>query len=488
MVAHWGSIMTAHAQDQLTLSALSDPRAAFVLAWGSFRAELTPRTDAEANLTLQKIRMAAANLKPGMAIMPVLTILIAAMHLRWFEWWYPALWAALTIAAWIPGWRAVVRLLSAPEGSLDARRTTRSVLWRTSLFVVCYGSLGLWFWVPAEPLNHMSVTVVLLGSSIAGAMTAAWLPLSLFQIAVYVGSAMVLFLSQVEGGVYYEIAGLALFYAVFVTGVVISLHAYSVRLLNLESHKDGLIADLRRSNQVKSDFLANMSHELRTPMNAILGFSEVIKDELMGPSDKPVYRNYAADIHASGAHLLGLINDILDLSKIEAGKFELKEREFDLFDIAGVAVRMIALKIEEKNIALSVAIPPGTTIWGDPHAFRQIALNVASNALKFTPANGRIDVWLSRDDNFLTIHTRDTGCGIHAEDLERVFESFGQGRHDVTLAEKGTGLGLPIVRGLMRAHGGDAALVSEVGKGTEVRLTLPMSRVRALPPLGRAAA
>jgi two-component system cell cycle sensor histidine kinase PleC len=473
--------MTAPAHDQLTISALSDPRAAFVLARQSFRAEIAPKTEAEAKLTLQKIRMAAANLKPGMAIMPILSILIALVHMRWFEWWYPALWAAITIAAWIPGWRFVVRLLSAPDDSLDPRQTTRAVLWRTSLFVFCYGSLGLWFWVPHEPLNHMTVTIILLGSSIAGAMTAAWLPLSLLQIAVYVGSAVFLFLQRGEGGVYYEIAGLALFYAVFVSGVVISLHAYSVRLLNLESHKDDLIADLRRSNQVKSDFLANMSHELRTPMNAILGFSEVIKDEVMGPSNKPIYRDYAADIHASGSHLLGLINDILDLSKIEAGKFELREQEFDLHDIAQIAVRMIALRIEQKRIRLSVAIPQGLTVWGDPHAFKQIALNIASNALKFTPEGGTIDCWLTRDDGFLTIHVRDSGCGIRQDDLERVFESFGQGRHDVAQADKSTGLGLPIVRGLMRAHGGDATLISEVGKGTEVRLTMPLSRVRSWP-------
>jgi two-component system cell cycle sensor histidine kinase PleC len=469
--------MSAH--DELTISALSDPRAAFALARASLRAELAPATDAEAHLTLQKIRMAAANLKPGMATMPLLIVLIALVNLRWFDWWYPALWAGLAICAWVPGWYAVVKLLSAPDGALDPYRTTRSILWRTSLFVFAYGSLGFWFWSPGAPLNHMTIAVILLGSSIAGAMTAAWLPLSLIQICVYVGSAMALFLAEGGGGVYFELSGLAVFYALFVTGVIISLHAYSVRLLTLESHKDTLIEDLRRSNHVKSEFLANMSHELRTPMNAILGFSEVIKDELMGPSDKPIYRSYAADIHHSGAHLLGLINDILDLSKIEAGKFELKETDFDLFDIAQGAVRMVALKIAEKRIKLNVRIPQGLMLWGDPHAFKQIALNIASNAVKFTPPTGSIDVWLSCGGGFMTVHIRDSGCGIRPDDLERVFESFGQGRHDVTLADKGTGLGLPIVRGLMRAHGGDARLVSELGKGTEVRLTIPLARVRA---------
>jgi two-component system cell cycle sensor histidine kinase PleC len=462
-------------------------RAAFALALSSLPGELFPRTPAEASLTLQKVRMAAANLKTGMATMPALIVMIAAMNCLWTPWPVAASWAFIALAAWVPGWLITLKLLTDDSRHLDPRRTILAVLWRTSFFVVCYGSLGFWFWFPGDPLNHMTIAVILLASSIAGAMTAAWLPLSILQIGVYVGSAALLFAMRGESAVHSLIALLAVFYAVFVGGVIFSLHAYSARLLNLESSKDRLIEELRRSNQTKSEFLANMSHELRTPLNAILGFSEVIKDEIMGPNHQPLYRAYAHDIHSSGAHLLGLINDILDLSKIEAGKFELKEQAFDLSDIAENAVRMIALRIAQKGIALSVAIPKGLIVWGDPAAFRQIALNVSTNAVKFTPDGGAIDCWLTHDTHVLTVHLRDTGCGIRAEDLERVFESFGQGRHDVALSEKGTGLGLAIVRGLLRAHGGDASLVSEVGKGTEVRMTIPMWRVRVLPDAARAA-
>lgn len=473
--------MNTPGQDDLTLRALSNPRAAFELARATFRAEIAPATDAEARQTLQKIRMAATNLKPGMATMPVLIVMIALLQLQWLDWRYPALWAALSIAAWVPGWQAVVRLLSQPDGALEPFRTTRSVLWRTSLFASVYGSMGFWFWVPGDPLNHMTVTVILLGSSIAGAMTAAWLPLSFVQIAIYVGSAVILFVARGDDPVYHGLAGLAAFYALFVTGVVISLHAYSLRLLNLENHKDDLIEDLRRSNQVKSDFLANMSHELRTPMNAILGFSEIIKDEVMGPNHQPLYKSYAGDIHASGSHLLGLINEILDLSKIEAGKFELNEIEVDAFDVIEGTKRIISLRAAQKGVALINEVPQGLIVRGDPSAMRQMSLNLASNALKFTPAGGTIRCYLESYKGEFCIVTEDTGCGIHPGDIPRLFENFGQGRHDVANTEKGTGLGLPIVRGLARAHGGDVTIESELGKGTKVRVTMDPARVVRIP-------
>ena len=240
-------------------------------------------------------------------------------------------------------------------------------------------------------------------------------------------------------------------------------------------------AQAEAANRAKSDFLANMSHELRTPMNAILGFSEIIKDELMGPSGQPVYRAYAADIHASGAHLLTLIDAVLDLSKIEAGKHELREAEVDLFAVIEDTMRVIRLRAEEKGVTLINAVPHRTLLYADASALRQVALNLASNALKFTPGGGSVRVGLTATEGKLGIVVCDTGSGIRAEDMEKIFETFGQGKHEVASPERGTGLGLPIARGLMRAHGGDLTLSSTFGKGTTALATLPLARILEWP-------
>lgn len=462
----------------------ASPAAAFALAWRCLRPDLFPRTPDEAQAAAVKMRMALESLNFGMMAMPLSVCLMALLYGIWFPLTYTLSWAAVCVVVWFPCWLGTRRIAEGP--SAETASGILDIFLRVSTFVLAFGWQIALFWIPGDPYNNLAVTVNMVGATVAAVMTAAWLPLSLVQLFFYLGLVMIV--GFWSGGVSQYIAGMGFVFGPFMLGVVATLHAHLSRLLFLESHKDKLIAELQASNRAKSDFLANMSHELRTPLNAILGFSEVIKDEVMGPNHQPLYKSYAGDIHASGSHLLGLINDILDLSKIEAGKFELKEQEFDLHDIAQIAVRMIALRITEKEIALTVDIPKGLTIWGDPHAFKQIALNIASNAVKFTPKSGSIDCWLVRDTEYLTVHVRDTGCGIRSEDLERVFESFGQGRHDVTLAEKGTGLGLPIVRGLIRAHGGDATLISEAGQGTEVRIHIPMSRVRALPDLSRAAA
>jgi two-component system cell cycle sensor histidine kinase PleC len=226
-----------------------------------------------------------------------------------------------------------------------------------------------------------------------------------------------------------------------------------------------------------------MSHELRTPMNAILGFSEVIKDEVLGPNGRPDYRSYAADIHSSGSHLLTLINTILDLSKIEAGKFELHDEEASLQDIVEDALRILRLKAGQKGVTLINEIPPGVTLQVDASAMRQVALNLISNAVKFTPAGGSVHASIDMSGDALKLVVTDTGCGIRPEDIEKVFETFGQGRHDVANLEQGTGLGLPISRGLMRAHGGDLTLASTLGQGTRVTASFPLSRVLAHVPL-----
>jgi signal transduction histidine kinase len=229
------------------------------------------------------------------------------------------------------------------------------------------------------------------------------------------------------------------------------------------------------ANVAKTNFLSNMSHELRTPLNAILGFSELLGNDKFTQNRA----EYAQVINESGQHLLMLINDILDLAKIEAGKMELQEKKVDISAIIRDCVHMMQAKADAGHVSLSSDIDPALPrLRGDERALRQIMLNLVSNALKFTPDGGSVRVFARIEQSgAIALGVADTGVGIPLEDQARVFENFGQGRHDAVHADKGTGLGLPIVKGLAGAHGGRVELQSETGKGTCVTVVLPSERI-----------
>ncbi len=232
------------------------------------------------------------------------------------------------------------------------------------------------------------------------------------------------------------------------------------------------------ANRSKSDFLANVSHELRTPLNAIIGFSEIMMGEMFGPIGRPQYREYAKDIHASGVHLLSLINDILDLSKIEAGKHELHLEEIDLSAAVGACLRLVRDRATAGALTLEAGIAPDLPpLIADERALKQILLNLLSNAVKFTPAGGRVVVRgaLDKAGDF-AIAVSDTGIGIAEADIERAMAAFSQVENPLTRKVGGTGLGLPLVRLLAGLHDGSLALASRPGAGTTVTVTLPRRR------------
>ncbi len=222
-----------------------------------------------------------------------------------------------------------------------------------------------------------------------------------------------------------------------------------------------------------------MSHELRTPLNAILGFSEVMQTEVLGPLGNDTYKEYVNDINSSGTHLLNVINEILDLSRIEAGRHELQEEALRLSHVVEDAKHMVDLKAKTKNVKVSLfAEKQMPLIWADEKAVRQIALNLLSNALKFTPTGGQITInigWTSSGGQYFSI--TDTGPGIPEEEIPVVLSSFGQGSIAIKSAEEGSGLGLPIVQALMHMHEGKFELKSQLRKGTTVTATFPRSRV-----------
>jgi signal transduction histidine kinase len=229
---------------------------------------------------------------------------------------------------------------------------------------------------------------------------------------------------------------------------------------------------LETASRHKSEFLANMSHELRTPLNAIIGFSEVLSERMFGEvNDKQA--EYLADILESGRHLLSLINDILDLSKIEAGRMELEPSEFDLPGAIENTLILVRERAQRREIALGHTLDARLgTFRGDERKVKQVLLNLLSNALKFTPEGGRIDVRAALENGAAEISVTDTGVGIAAEDQATVFEEFRQVGSAAKKAE-GTGLGLAISRKFVELHGGRIWVTSELGKGSTFAFTLP---------------
>jgi PAS domain S-box-containing protein len=242
------------------------------------------------------------------------------------------------------------------------------------------------------------------------------------------------------------------------------------------------------ANRSKSQFLATMSHELRTPLNAIIGFAEIMENQVMGPIGNEHYQSYISDIHLSGSHLLQLINDILDLTKAEAGMLELNEDLVDIGAAIGAVARVTSAPIEKAGLSLILDLPSDLpALRADERKVRQVFFNLIGNSVKFTPAGGQIRISGAFDrTEGVRIAVADTGIGIAPDDLERVFEPFMQVDSSFARQHHGTGLGLPAVKAIMELHGGTIALRSTLGEGTEATVNFPLDRVVAAPAAVRA--
>jgi len=229
------------------------------------------------------------------------------------------------------------------------------------------------------------------------------------------------------------------------------------------------------ANRAKGDFLANMSHELRTPLNAIIGFSEVISNELFGPILNEKYLEYITDIHASSLHLLSIINDVLDMSKIEAGKVELAKELVPIQSLIREVMRMVHERAQSRDIELTSQMSEQEVdIWADERSMKQIFLNLLSNAIKFSREGGTVCVRAIADRSDVAVfEIEDHGIGMNEEEQERALQPFGQAQPATTRTYGGTGLGLPITKGLVEAHGGTLTITSRAGVGTTVRIVLP---------------
>jgi two-component system cell cycle sensor histidine kinase PleC len=235
------------------------------------------------------------------------------------------------------------------------------------------------------------------------------------------------------------------------------------------------------ANQAKSKFLANMSHELRTPLNAIIGFSEIMASGMFGPLGADKYREYCSDIHGSGQYLLDVINDILDMAKIEAGRIRLDFEDLDLDTMLTEAMRVVSARAEEKQLTVTARIDPDLRLRADRRAIKQIALNLLSNAVKFTPAGGRVTLRGRAGGDGVVLSIADTGIGIPPDSLARLGRPFEQVESQLTKSHQGSGLGLAIAKSLAELHGGRMRIRSTLGKGTLVAVQLPVAPCCSLP-------
>ncbi|PLX39156.1 MAG: two-component sensor histidine kinase [Hyphomicrobiales bacterium] len=450
-----------------------------------------PAFDRELTAMFARNHLAAA------ILLPALTIIIGVIAGIWMEKVIVISWASLTLAA------NAILLGTCRRFSQQPLHQVELAKWRSKLTIASLLYSIAWigyFLLSSDTANSFEIfqfatmlvvvaVLTMLSSSLPVTSAAATIPITLATVAIYVAKQEV---------VYYIMAAMALGAQTFFIALGYRLYKSSLTTLEHRAEKDALIAELEQAtaisddsrrraeeaNLAKSRFLATMSHELRTPLNAILGFSEVIKNEILGPVENETYKEYISDIHSSGQHLLTLINEILDLSRIEAGRQKLVEEAVTLPYIVEDCVHMMSLKARGKDLQIIEQIEPDLPkLWGDERAIRQVILNVLSNAVKFTPAGGKIKAkvgWTAGGGQYVAV--RDTGPGIPEDEIPIVLSAFGQGSLAQKSAEPGTGLGLPICQALINLHGGTFDLKSKLREGTEVLITFPPERVLDIMP------
>lgn len=451
-----------------------------------------------AKLELDQLRLAEKNVQPALYALPFFGAVVCVMLSAWVP--VPDLFAwfvVLTISG-IRYW------LSA--SFLEAANPTPKQVstWHNWLAFGTFGANIVWmyplfaFYHQCSETGQLLLTLVAGCSLSAGAvMTASSKKLLVAAMLPHAAAAVISPL-MIGTPLHLGLSALAVGLSLFIAYVGWTVHLSNRDLFLTREDKNELIEQLaaakfesdkarqkaEAASQAKSEFLANMSHELRTPLNAILGFSDLMRKEIFGPLGAHQYKEYVTHVSDSGALLLGLINDVLDLAKIEAGRTSIRPVELSIPELAQQALKMFEVRAADRQVTLKTELDQNLPLLlADERGMHQVLLNLVSNAIKFTRPGGAVTLFAKRKPNGeLDLGVRDTGVGIDPADIDAVFAAFGQGRHDIANPEKGTGLGLPITRGLIEAHGGKVSLQSELGKGTTVTCHFPRERITAPQP------
>ncbi len=461
-------------------------------------APLTPKTPVEAQIRLEQLRaLAEANRKS----IPVglIALLLAWLDLQWaspavvLSWFLPQLAAHVCMIA---GSRAFLARKHVPK---DAAKETLRMMLVSLPLVLLWPTMAWCIWVAGDAVNNAFVIIFLLASMAAAVLQIGFVrQVALPGLVLYLpllaffrlrGPTLVTLLDpvlQVGGGV-------------LILRLCLSFEE-SFRMLALKSiEKEALASELTQTaaelreardqaeeaSASKSKFLAHMSHELRTPLNAIIGFSDVIRNAMYGPVSPPRYGAYIEDIHRSGLHLLNLINNLLDLAKIESGRHELQESDIDLDAVSTGALRLVQMQARQSGIVLLTEIEPRLKLRADERAVTQILTNLLSNAVKFTESGGEVTIFAHEiAGGAIALGVKDTGGGMEPEDVQRALQPFVQVSHFATVEGWGSGLGLPLVKALTELHGGSFHIESHRGIGTCAWCEFPADRSvqAALPP------
>ena len=425
--------------------------------------------------------------------LPILALIFSAASLLWTPY--------LTVAAWLAcifGCQALQlyickfyhrnkgddKTISEWIGMLAASEFLYAACWSLPLYV---------FWQEGNSVQHTFLVSILMAVIAVRIMIASnYLPVILAGTGFITFNIAIRCTIEAEP-LYIALGAMAIITEIFFIQLSKRLEKTARDMLIFKAHREKLISELEQArseaeigrelaeaaNRAKSRFLATMSHELRTPLNAIMGFSEILANELMGPHSVEAYREYSDDIHHSGNYLLHLINDILDLSRIEAGKHEIKDEKIDLAKLVADCLKLVKMKAREKDQQLIADIPAELPkLRADERSIRQIWINLLSNAIKFSNGNAKITAGCKlAANNSVSIYVADNGPGMDAAEIDKVMGAFSRGDSATKLAIDGAGLGLAIVSGLAKLHQAEFRLESKPGKGTTAIVTFPPVRV-----------
>ena len=465
------------------------------------RQRLTSSSGTRASFDFELLDEYADARSSSALVLPVMFTILAAFSALWVQPFAAAGWAGLVAAANVGVVLAARQFKRISPEQFIASRWTATFITVEMIYGVAWSLLATFtlFGEDSPGLAVVMFALALVGIA-ANSVSTRTLPGATVMATLPVALTVAINLVVLGGTLNWSLAAVTIGAEIFFVYLARTMHASKLEEIVHQAEKDQLINELEEARQMSDEarrhaeqaniakwqFLATMSHELRTPLNAIIGFSEVLQSELLGPHAVPQYKEYAGDIHSSGQHLLNLINELLDLSRIEAGKYELNEEAVSLVDIAEDCRRMVEIRAKAKGIELSFTYGNNLPkLWGDERAIRQVALNLLSNAIKFTPQSGKVALMVARStDGGQLISVRDNGPGIPEGEIETVLSSFGQGSLAQKTAEQGAGLGLPIVQKIMELHQGRFDLFSKLRFGTEAIATFPRARVMdALAPV-----
>ncbi|MDO8289621.1 MAG: HAMP domain-containing sensor histidine kinase [Parvibaculum sp.] len=460
----------------------------------NLRAGLRHNRQASSDISrLAQMRVLAESQNAVPFVLPILIVAYCSSLLPVIEWPRLVAWGTLMIGLHLYSGYNARKFLQQTGENIDVNFWAQRFEGVSLAFSLTLSSVLFLFWLPDSILyQNYIISTIAISLAPMTLVTICYVPVLYRTLLPLIGGLALRFLTSGDPG-HIVVALVLVVFGFMLRSLALSVHGTMARSINLQSDKNALIEQLFRAkresdaararaeeaNRAKSHFLANMSHELRTPLNAIIGFSEVMATEIFGGHAKPVYKEYSNDINRSGQHLLGLINDILDLSRIEAGRFDIVEEEVEITALAEEARHLLNIRAEAQGVEVVTDFAPDLPLlYADARAMRQIWINLLTNAIKFSPRGTTVTLLAKLDSNGdLRFGVHDQGTGISESEIGRVTEAFTQGAAGIAQPGKGSGLGLSIVKGLLQLHCGSFEIHSQLGKGTQAEAVFPEQRL-----------